>query len=52
MTLTVREMMDSEANVIIEYFLRATPEYLEILGVDPSRLPPPQSWRERFRRGS
>ena len=52
MTLTVREMMGSEADVIIEYFRRATPEYLEILGVDPSRLPPPQSWRERFQRES
>jgi hypothetical protein len=40
MTLTVREMMGSEAKVIIEYFLQATPEYLEILGVDPSRLAP------------
>ena len=52
MTLVVREMMPSEADVIIEYFLRATPEYLEILGVDPSRLPAPQSWRERFERES
>ena len=52
MTLTVREMMGSEAEVIIDYFLRATPEYLEILGVDPSRLPPSQSWRERFERES
>lgn len=52
MTLTVRKMMGSEAKVIIEYFLQATPEYLEILGVDPSRLPPPQSWRERFQRQS
>ena len=52
MTLAVREMMGSEADVIIEYFRRATPEYLEILGVDPSRLPPPQSWRERFQRES
>ncbi len=50
MTLAVREMMGSEIDVIIDYYMRATPEYLEILGVDPSRLPPPQSWRERFER--
>jgi hypothetical protein len=33
MTLAVRAMKGSEADVIIEYFLRATPEYTEILGV-------------------
>jgi RimJ/RimL family protein N-acetyltransferase len=49
MTLTVREMMSSEVDVIIEYFRNATPEYLEILGVDPTRVPDPESWRERFR---
>jgi RimJ/RimL family protein N-acetyltransferase len=50
MTLTVREMMASEIDVVIEYFLGATTEYLEILGVDPSRLPAADGWRERFRR--
>ena len=49
MTLTVREMRGSEVGLIIEYFFQSTPEYLEILGVDPSRLPAPESWRERFR---
>jgi RimJ/RimL family protein N-acetyltransferase len=49
MTLTVREMMDSEVDVIIEYFFKSTPEYLEMLGVDPTRLPTPETWRERFR---
>ena len=34
MTLTVREMMDAEVDLIIDYFLNATPEYLETLGVD------------------
>ena len=50
MILTVREMGDSEADLIVEYFLKSTPEHLEILGVDPTRLPAPESWRERFRR--
>ena len=50
MTLTVREMMSSEVNIIIQYFQDSTPEHLEILGVDPSRLPPAQSWRERLQR--
>jgi len=39
MTLTVREMTISEFEIVIDYFLAATPEFLEILGVDPSRLP-------------
>jgi len=50
MTLTVREMMASEVDVIIQYFQDSTPEHLETLGVDPSRLPPAQSWRERLQR--
>lgn len=49
MPLTVREMMDSEVDLIIEYFHSSTPEHLEILGVDPTRLPNPESWRKRFR---
>jgi RimJ/RimL family protein N-acetyltransferase len=48
MTLTVREMTSSEVDVIIDYFRNATPEYLEILGVDPTRVPDPEGWRERF----
>jgi hypothetical protein len=39
MTLTAREMMNSEVEVIIEYFFKSTPEYLETLGVDPTRHP-------------
>ena len=50
MTLTVREMMSSEVNIIIQYFQDSTPEHLETLGVDPTRLPPAQSWRERLQR--
>ena len=50
MALTVREMMGSEVNIIIQYFQNATPEHLETLGVDPSRLPPAESWRERLQR--
>jgi RimJ/RimL family protein N-acetyltransferase len=52
MTLTVREMMASEVDVIIEYFQSSTPEHLEMLGVDPTRFPPATSGRERLRRES
>jgi RimJ/RimL family protein N-acetyltransferase len=47
--LSVREMALSEVDLVIDYFHRSTPEHLEMLGVDPTRLPPPPAWRERFR---
>jgi RimJ/RimL family protein N-acetyltransferase len=43
-------MMFDEFDLIIEYFFRATPEHMEMLGVDPTRLPPREGWRERFQR--
>ena len=48
MALRVREMLLSEVDTIIDYFHGATPEHLEMLGVDPSRLPAPDKWRERY----
>ncbi len=44
--LGAREMLPPEANILISYFHNATPEHLEMLGVDPTRLPSPQAWRE------
>src|SRR5262249_23660870 len=48
--LHVREMTLAEADAITEYFHSATPEYLDTLGVDPTGLPGPDQWRERFAR--
>lgn len=48
MGLTVREMRLDEVHLIIDYFYAATPEYLEMMGVDPSRLLPPQAWYARL----
>ena len=48
MSLVVREMAVEDADLIIEYFHGSTPEHLELLGVDPTRLPPPERWRERY----
>lgn len=50
MELDVREMQLAETELIIGYFHNSTPEHLELLGVDPTRLPPPDAWRERLRR--
>ncbi len=48
MRLSVREMKLDEVHRIIEYFYSATPEYLEMMGVDPSRLMSPGAWVARF----
>jgi RimJ/RimL family protein N-acetyltransferase len=50
MTLTVREMTSAETGIITDYFHTSTPEHLEVLGVDPTRLPTPEGLRERFQR--
>lgn len=48
MTLQVREMLPSEAHIVSTYFHSATPEFLETMGVDPTRLPPAPIWQERI----
>ncbi len=48
MTVTVRPMTLQETAHIIAYFHAATPEHLEILGVDPSRLPPASQWQRLY----
>ncbi len=50
MSLVVREMAAGEADLIVNYFHGSTPEHLELMGVDPTRLPTPQRWRERILR--
>jgi RimJ/RimL family protein N-acetyltransferase len=50
MTLAAREMAAAETDLIVDYFLNATPEHLEMLGVDPTRFPPAAGWRERMQR--
>src|SRR5436190_17135263 len=48
MALVVREMELAEVDLIIDYFHSATSEHLEILGVDPTRLPSPDRWRQHY----
>ncbi|HEV2364684.1 MAG TPA: GNAT family protein [Caulobacteraceae bacterium] len=50
MTFEVRDMEAGEADLVIDYFLNATPEFLETLGVDPSRLPRRETWRQAMAR--
>src|SRR3954469_8899865 len=48
MSLVVREMAVDEVDLIIDYFHSATPEHLELVGVDPARLPGRRRWREHY----
>ena len=40
-------MLPQELDLVIDYFHGASSEYLEMLGVDPTRLPSASVWRER-----
>src|SRR5687768_9637244 len=46
--LTVRAMRPDEVGLVIDYFHGSTPEHLETLGVDPTRLPEREAWRRLF----
>ena len=48
MSLVVREMRLDEVGLVIEYFHCSTAEHLEMLGVDPTRLPDRDRWRARY----
>jgi RimJ/RimL family protein N-acetyltransferase len=48
MDLDVRAMRLDETGIIVDYFHGSTPEHLDTLGVDPTRLPAPDRWRQRF----
>lgn len=41
-------MEPTEARLIIDYFHSSTPEHLELLGVDPTRLPEPGHWMATY----
>jgi RimJ/RimL family protein N-acetyltransferase len=45
MSVVVREMGLDEVGLVIDYFHDSTPEHLETLGVDPTRLPTREGWR-------
>lgn len=48
MNIAVREMRLEEVDAVIDYFHNATPEYLELLGVDPTRLPARAQWKQLY----
>jgi RimJ/RimL family protein N-acetyltransferase len=48
MELDVRAMRLEETPLVIDYFHSSTPEHLEMLGVDPTRLPSRDAWASLF----
>jgi len=49
MKVYAREMQLSEVALVVDYFHHATPEHLETMGVDPSRMPRRVEWLESFK---
>jgi len=48
MSPVVREMTLDEVGLVVDYFHNSTPEHLETLGVDPTRLPTRRDWRASY----
>lgn len=46
--MEVRALAPGEAGLVVDYFHDAEPEHLELLGVDPSRLPARDAWLRRL----
>jgi RimJ/RimL family protein N-acetyltransferase len=46
--LTVREMQLDEVETVIRYFHESPVEHLEMMGVDPTKLPDPAIWLARY----
>jgi RimJ/RimL family protein N-acetyltransferase len=41
-------MQLEEVGVVIDYFHNSTPEHLDLLGVDPTRLPSRSQWKQLY----
>jgi RimJ/RimL family protein N-acetyltransferase len=48
--VTVREMHPDEYHLRTDYFHRSSDEHLAMMGVDRSRLPPPDRWQAEYER--
>lgn len=45
MALEVRELRPEETDVVVGYFHGAPPGQLDLMGIDPTRMPEPARWR-------
>ncbi len=48
--LSVRAMRDDDIPLIVDYFLTAEPDFLQIMGVDQAKLPPRAEWLDMLYR--
>jgi hypothetical protein len=46
MSRSVREMTKADINLVIDYFLSSSPEFLKAMGVDSSKLPLKEEWHK------
>lgn len=49
MGLSVREIEIAEFDIVFDYFHEATPEFLDTMGIDPTRIPDRHAWRKELR---
>jgi hypothetical protein len=47
MPIVVREMALDQVGLVIDYLHGSTPQTLEVMGVDPTRLPRRSDWQVR-----
>ncbi len=48
MKISVREMIESDIELIPDYFLNLNPEFLKQLGAESKRLPNKTQWIEKL----
>ncbi len=46
MNLSIREMQESDAKLVVDYFINSTPDYLKNLGADLAKIPKRKDWIE------
>jgi RimJ/RimL family protein N-acetyltransferase len=46
----VRPLLPEDISQLVDYWLKATPEYLRSMGADPARLPSEAEWRRTLER--
>ncbi|MGJ4926458.1 GNAT family N-acetyltransferase [Bradyrhizobium sp. HKCCYLS2038] len=48
MTLDIREMELAETSLVIDYFYASSIEQLDLMGIDPTRMPTRPAWAQLF----
>ena len=48
MNTSIRDMKASDADLVVDYFANADPDYLKGMGADKSKLPDRTEWIEKI----